>query len=110
MATTRWIWKSSGKSRRNTPRSWRAIWKRLCRNRQTGTLIEPAWLSSSGLSAGTRRTKILLSMQITPAITEGVVNDELLGFHLEDGRFISVPPCILSDARTGDVEGARAIR
>lgn len=26
-----------------------------------------------------------------PAITEVVVNDELLGFHLEDGRFISIP-------------------
>jgi hypothetical protein len=26
-----------------------------------------------------------------PAITDAVVNDELLGFHLEDGRFISVP-------------------
>ncbi len=26
-----------------------------------------------------------------PAITEVIVNDELLGFHLEDGRFISVP-------------------
>jgi len=26
-----------------------------------------------------------------PAITDVVVNDELLGFHLEDGRFISVP-------------------
>lgn len=30
-------------------------------------------------------------MQIPPAITNVVVNDELLGFHLEDGRFISVP-------------------
>jgi len=30
-------------------------------------------------------------MQAPPAITEVVVNDELLGFHLEDGRFISVP-------------------
>lgn len=30
-------------------------------------------------------------MQMPPAITEVVVNDELLGFHLEDGRFISVP-------------------
>ena len=30
-------------------------------------------------------------MQTPPAITEVVVNDELLGFHLEDGRFISVP-------------------
>jgi hypothetical protein len=30
-------------------------------------------------------------MQPPPAITEVVVNDELLGFHLEDGRFISVP-------------------
>lgn len=26
-----------------------------------------------------------------PTVTEVVVNDELLGFHLEDGRFISVP-------------------
>jgi hypothetical protein len=30
-------------------------------------------------------------MQAPPAITDVVVNDELLGFHLEDGRFISVP-------------------
>jgi len=30
-------------------------------------------------------------MQTPPAITEVLVNDELLGFHLEDGRFISVP-------------------
>ena len=30
-------------------------------------------------------------MQTPPTITEVVVNDELLGFHLEDGRFISVP-------------------
>ncbi len=30
-------------------------------------------------------------MQPPPAISEVVVNDELLGFHLEDGRFISVP-------------------
>ena len=30
-------------------------------------------------------------MQIPPIITEVVVNDELLGFHLDDGRFISVP-------------------
>src|ERR1035438_5335920 len=30
-------------------------------------------------------------MQAPPAITKVVVNDELLGFHLEDGRFISVP-------------------
>jgi len=29
--------------------------------------------------------------QTPPAITEVIVNDELLGFHLEDGRFISVP-------------------
>jgi hypothetical protein len=34
---------------------------------------------------------ILLEMQAPPAITDVVVNDELLGFHLEDGRFISVP-------------------
>lgn len=33
----------------------------------------------------------MLPMQMPPAITEVVVNDELLGFHLEDGRFISVP-------------------
>src|SRR3990172_6549502 len=30
-------------------------------------------------------------MQTPPPVTEVVVNDELLGFHLEDGRFISVP-------------------
>jgi Protein of unknown function (DUF2442) len=30
-------------------------------------------------------------MQTPPAITDVVVNEELLGFHLEDGRFISVP-------------------
>jgi hypothetical protein len=30
-------------------------------------------------------------MQTPPAITDVVVNAELLGFHLEDGRFISVP-------------------
>ena len=30
-------------------------------------------------------------MQAPPAITDVVVNDELLGLHLEDGRFISVP-------------------
>lgn len=30
-------------------------------------------------------------MQTPPASTDVVVNDELLGFHLEDGRFISVP-------------------
>ena len=30
-------------------------------------------------------------MQTPPSISEVVVNDELLGFHLEDGRFISVP-------------------
>jgi hypothetical protein len=29
--------------------------------------------------------------QMPPAITDVIVNDELLGFHLEDGRFISVP-------------------
>ena len=32
-----------------------------------------------------------MRMQTPPAITQVVVNDELLGFHLEDGRFISVP-------------------
>lgn len=30
-------------------------------------------------------------MQTPPRISEVLVNDELLGFHLEDGRFISVP-------------------
>src|ERR1035437_8407084 len=30
-------------------------------------------------------------MQTPPTITEVVVSDELLGFQLEDGRFISVP-------------------
>src|SRR2546428_13977904 len=30
-------------------------------------------------------------MQAPPTITEVVVNDEALGFHLDDGRFISVP-------------------
>ncbi len=30
-------------------------------------------------------------MQTPPTITEVVINDALLGFHLEDGRFISVP-------------------
>src|ERR1039458_9643432 len=30
-------------------------------------------------------------MQTPPAITDVIVNDEQLGFHLEDGRFISVP-------------------
>lgn len=30
-------------------------------------------------------------MQMPPAITDVVMNDETLGFHLEDGRFISVP-------------------
>ena len=30
-------------------------------------------------------------MQTPPTITKVVVNEELLGFHLEDGRFISVP-------------------
>lgn len=30
-------------------------------------------------------------MQMPPIVTEVVVNEELLGFHLEDGRFISVP-------------------
>jgi hypothetical protein len=37
------------------------------------------------------RIKIFPAMQVPPAITEVIVNDELLGFHLEDGRFISVP-------------------
>jgi hypothetical protein len=30
-------------------------------------------------------------MQMPPLISEVRVDDELLGFHLEDGRFISVP-------------------
>ena len=30
-------------------------------------------------------------MQAPPLISEVLVTDELLGFHLEDGRFISVP-------------------
>ena len=30
-------------------------------------------------------------MKAPPAIREVVVNDEILGFHLDDGRFISVP-------------------
>src|SRR5438552_8097668 len=30
-------------------------------------------------------------MKAPPAIIEVIVNDELLGFRLEDGRFISVP-------------------
>jgi hypothetical protein len=30
-------------------------------------------------------------MQTPPLISEVLVTDELLGFHLEDGRFISVP-------------------
>lgn len=30
-------------------------------------------------------------MQTPPVITRVILNDELLGFHLEDGRFISVP-------------------
>ncbi|MGI8965700.1 MAG: DUF2442 domain-containing protein [Limisphaerales bacterium] len=30
-------------------------------------------------------------MQTSPIISEVVLNDELLGFHLDDGRFISVP-------------------
>src|SRR5882672_11550783 len=30
-------------------------------------------------------------MQAPPIITEVMINDEVLGFHLEDGRFISVP-------------------
>jgi hypothetical protein len=32
-----------------------------------------------------------MQMPMPPAITDVVVNHELLGFHLEDGRFISVP-------------------
>ena len=30
-------------------------------------------------------------MQTPPLVTEVVINEEILGFHLEDGRFISVP-------------------
>jgi hypothetical protein len=30
-------------------------------------------------------------METPPTISEVMVNDELLGFHLDDGRFISVP-------------------
>ena len=30
-------------------------------------------------------------MQTPPIVTAVIVNDEQLGFHLEDGRFISVP-------------------
>ena len=30
-------------------------------------------------------------MQTPPTVTEVLMSDELLGFHLEDGRFISVP-------------------
>lgn len=30
-------------------------------------------------------------MKVPPAVTEVVISDEILGFHLEDGRFISVP-------------------
>src|SRR5437588_11663832 len=30
-------------------------------------------------------------MQSPPIVSEVTVSDELLGFHLEDGRFISVP-------------------
>ena len=36
------------------------------------------------------RNRMLLQMQTPPAITDVLVNDELLGFQL-DGRFISVP-------------------
>src|SRR5436190_22906005 len=31
------------------------------------------------------------NMKAPPAIRELVINDEILGFHLDDGRFISVP-------------------
>src|SRR5437867_1817855 len=34
---------------------------------------------------------VKLSNMQPPAVTEVVVNDEVLGCHLEDGRFISVP-------------------
>lgn len=30
-------------------------------------------------------------MQTPPAVTEVTLSDDLLGFHLDDGRFISVP-------------------
>lgn len=35
-------------------------------------------------------------MQAPPIITQVVLNDELLGFNLEDGRFISVPTAFYS--------------
>ena len=49
-----------------------------------------------------------------PAITDVVVNDELLGFHLEDGRFISVPVAfyptlaLATDAKNADVSRSTA--
>lgn len=33
----------------------------------------------------------LKTMQTPPIVTEVIINEEILGFHLEDGRFISVP-------------------
>src|SRR6266446_4061874 len=38
-----------------------------------------------------RELDLLGNMQAPPAISQVVITDELLGFHLEDGRFISVP-------------------
>ena len=38
-----------------------------------------------------RNGSCIRRLETPPTITEVVVNDELLGFHLEDGRFISVP-------------------
>ena len=43
------------------------------------------------MNTGVVGTRIRSQMQTPPTITAVVVNDELLGFHLEDGRFISVP-------------------
>ena len=33
----------------------------------------------------------MIDMEMPPAVTDVIINDELLGFQLEDGRFISVP-------------------
>jgi hypothetical protein len=43
------------------------------------------------LNTGVSRIKLFRMMQIPPAISKVVITDEVLGFHLEDGRFISVP-------------------
>ena len=48
-------------------------------------------LFSAGLNMDAMRTRLAQQMQMPPAITNVSVTDELLGFHLEDGRFISVP-------------------